>query len=82
MRELRFAKDLYEGSQVDQAVAIFERFGELETVQDEGAFIVRVGASTEGRERRLAGELANYALGLTIRSRRAEADDSDTEESS
>ncbi len=69
MRELRFAKDLYEGTQVDAAVKVFERFGELSTAEADDAWIVTVKASSEARGRRLAGELANYALGLTIRSR-------------
>lgn len=71
MRELRFAKDLYEGTQVDAAVKVFERFGELSTSEADDAWVVGVKASSEARARRLAGEIANYALGLTIRGRRA-----------
>ncbi len=71
MRELRFAKDLYEGTQVDAAVKVFERFGQLSTAEEEGAWIVKVEAPSDARVRRLAGEIANYALGLTIRGRRA-----------
>ena len=73
MRELRFAKNLYQGSQVDAALKVFERFGDLERAEEEGAWIVRISASTEGRERRLAGEIGNYALGLTIRHRDEQA---------
>ena len=71
MRELRFAKDLYEGTQVDAAVKVFERFGRLTTAADDDAWIVRVEAPSDARVRRLSGEIANYALGLTIRGRRA-----------
>jgi len=69
VRELRFAKDLYEGSQVDAAVKVFARFGELGTSEADDAWIVTVDASSDARTRRLAGEIANYALGLTIRRR-------------
>jgi len=69
MRELRFAKDLYEGTQVDAAVKVFERFGELKTTEADDAWVVTVDASSDARVRRLAGEIANYALGLTIRGR-------------
>ncbi|MBO6937617.1 MAG: hypothetical protein JJ863_21790 [Deltaproteobacteria bacterium] len=72
MRELRFAKDLYEGTQVDAAVKVFERFGKLSTAEEADAWIVTVDAPSDARVRRLAGELANYALGLTIRGRQAE----------
>lgn len=75
MRELRFAKDLYEGTQVDAAVKVFERFGELGTTEADDAWVVTVEASSDARVRRLAGEIANYALGLTIRGRRADAED-------
>jgi hypothetical protein len=74
VRELRFAKGLYEGTQVDAAVKVFERFGELSTKEADDAWIVTVDASSDARVRRLAGEIANYALGLTIRSRGAEAE--------
>lgn len=69
MRELRFAKDLYEGTQVDATVKVFERFGEIGTSETDDAWVVTVDASSDARTRRLAGEMANYALGLTIRRR-------------
>jgi len=71
VRELRFAKDLYEGTQVDAAVKVFERFGQLTTAEDDDAWVVTIEAPSDARVRRLAGEIANYALGLTIRGRRA-----------
>ena len=74
MRELRFAKDLYEGTQVDAAVKVFERFGDLKTAEADDAWVVTVEASSDARVRRLAGEIANYALGLTIRGRGKDED--------
>tara|TARA_B100001179_G_C18527826_1_gene375732 strand:+ start:750 stop:977 length:228 start_codon:yes stop_codon:yes gene_type:complete len=72
VKALRFAKDLYVGEQVDAAVKVYGRFGTLELAEDEDAWIVTVDAQTDARTRRLAGELANYALGLTIRQHRGE----------
>lgn len=70
MRELRFDKTLYEGTQVDAAVKLYAGYGTLTLEDSDAAWIVRVEASSRARERRLAGELANYALGLSIRTRR------------
>lgn len=69
MRELRFSKDLYLGEQVDAALQVFARYGRIEREEDEGGWIVRLHAGTRAKERRLAGEIANYALGATIRAR-------------
>ncbi len=69
MRELRFSKELYLGEQVDAALNVYSRFGRIERAEDEGAWIVRVEAATRAKERRLAGEIGNYALGATIRAR-------------
>jgi len=69
VRELRFPKELYLGEQVDAALNVFARFGRLERDEDELTWIVRVHAASAAKERRLAGELANYALGATIRAR-------------
>jgi len=40
-------------------------------VTRDDAWVVTVESSSDARVRRLAGEIANYALGLTIRGRRA-----------
>ncbi|NOY91545.1 MAG: hypothetical protein GXP55_10115 [Deltaproteobacteria bacterium] len=71
MRELRFHRDLYAGEQVDAALKVYERFGTFTTSEEGEHFVVRVESKSAARERRLAGELANYALGLTIRGRGA-----------
>ncbi len=83
MREVRFAKALYVGEQVDAAVKVYAPYGTLTTSEDTDHWVVAIEAGSAARERRLEGELGNYALGLTIRHQAAEsAKDSSAEESS
>jgi hypothetical protein len=63
---LVFHKELYDGFAVDQAIQVYERFGTFERAEEEGRWVVRVAAANPSREERLARELSNYALGLTI----------------
>lgn len=67
MRELRFAKMVYLGEDIDAALGVYERFGKLEREDDATHWIVRVSAASPAKERTLAGELCNYALGLGMR---------------
>lgn len=67
MRELRFHRTLYRGESVDEALKIFDRFARIEREEEEDYWVVRLEAGSEARERRIADELANFALGLTIR---------------
>ncbi|MEM9189607.1 MAG: HxsD-like protein [Myxococcota bacterium] len=69
MRALRFDKDLYFGTAIDEAVGVFRRFAEFELVEEPDAWVVKVEHRDPKRVRRVAGELSNYALGLTIRKR-------------
>ncbi|MEM9067006.1 MAG: HxsD-like protein [Myxococcota bacterium] len=69
MRELRFSKEIYRGEDVDAALRVFEKYGDFEQEATDDAWVIRVSAGSRARERRLAGELGNYALGLTIRHR-------------
>ena len=71
MRTLRFPKEVYLGEQVDAATKVYARFGTLETSEDDGHWIVSLTCTTPEREAKLAGELGNYALGLTVRARSA-----------
>ena len=66
MRELRFSQSVYSGRSIDEALGHFERFGQFERDSADGYWIVRVTGRDAQRTRRLAGELANYALGLTV----------------
>jgi hypothetical protein len=68
--ELRFHRELYSGNAIDEALKIFSGYGSIEQAEEEAHWIVRISADP-AREKRIAGELANYALGLTIKSREA-----------
>lgn len=67
MRTLRFPKAVYPGEQVDAAVKVYERFGTFERADEDTHWRIDVSASTPEREKRLEGELGNYALGLVVR---------------
>jgi hypothetical protein len=64
--ELRFHRELYRGESVDEAIKVYDRFAPIERAEEPGYWIVRIDGE---RARRVADELANYALGLTIQSR-------------
>jgi hypothetical protein len=64
--ELVFHKELYDGFAVDQAMQVYERFGVFQRSEEEARWVVQVSAKNPEREERLARELANFALGLTI----------------
>jgi len=66
--ELRFHRELYDGKAVDEAIQTFTRHATLEPVEDATDWVVRISATSEARERKIANELSNFALGLTIRS--------------
>jgi hypothetical protein len=69
--ELMFNRELYQGTAVDEAVKLFAGLAAFELAEAPRHFIVRVTASTPERERKVAGELGNYALGLTVKHRGA-----------
>lgn len=71
MRELRFHRELYRGESVDEAIRTFEPYATIERSAEPSHWVVRVACATEARERRVADELANYALGKTLESRGA-----------
>ena len=66
-RTLRFSRSLYAGEAVDEACKRFARFASLEREQTGDAWVVTVTPKRPAQLRRLCGELANFALGLTIR---------------
>jgi hypothetical protein len=72
VRELRFHRTLYRGESVDAAIRTFERYGRLERREEPDYWVVAIAAKSARRERRIADELANFALGLTIRERQQE----------
>jgi hypothetical protein len=64
--DLRFDRSLYSGPAVDEAVKVFARHGEFHLSQETEAWVVKLRALKAAQTRRLAHELANYALGLTV----------------
>lgn len=71
MKELRFHRDLYPGEAVDAAIRTFEPWAQVEREALPSHWVVRISARSAAAERRVAGELANFALGLTVRDGRA-----------
>jgi hypothetical protein len=69
--ELRFNRAIYRGEAVDAALKAFSGFAAFEQAVDEDTqhWVVRVHVEPAERERQVAGELGNYALGLTLRQR-------------
>lgn len=66
MIELRFDRTIYSGQAVDEAIKALQRWAELHRVDDPNAWVVRVSSDDPRRERLVAGELGNHALGLTV----------------
>jgi hypothetical protein len=69
MRTLRFHRELYPGPVLDEALKVYEPFATLGRSEEPSHWIVTLAAGSEARERSVAGELGNYALGLTVRKR-------------
>lgn len=67
MKELRFHKAIYPASAVDEAVRVFSPHAQIDRREEGEEWIVEVTAKAPARERRVAGELGNYALGLSLR---------------
>lgn len=66
MRQVRFARTVYRGEDIDRAVKLYTPYGELSTSETDSHWVVDIECGHKGKERRLAGELCNYALGLTV----------------
>jgi len=69
MTELRFHRHVYRGTAVDEAVKSFGSFAEFDLVEEADYWVVRLTARDPARERKIAGELGNWALGLTVQKR-------------
>lgn len=69
MRELRFHRELYRGEAIDAAAKVYAPYASIELVEEPSHWVVRVSAASVGRETKVARELANHALGATIRDR-------------
>jgi hypothetical protein len=68
MTELRFHRELYRGTAIDEALKVFAAYAQFEQAEEPSHWIVRVTSADPAREKRIARELSNYALGLTIKS--------------
>jgi hypothetical protein len=68
--ELRLHRDLYLGAAVDEALGVFASHATFERDEAPAHWVVKITARTPQRERRVAGELGNYALGLTVKGRK------------
>lgn len=67
MKALCFHRDLYPGEAVDAAIKTFEPWARITRESSASHWIVEITARSPSAERRVAGELANFALGLTVR---------------
>lgn len=64
--DLKFHRTLYAGEAVDEAVQRFRRHIDVELAEHPDVWHVRLRSRKPGQSRRVARELANFALGLTI----------------
>ncbi|MBX7190456.1 MAG: HxsD-like protein [Sandaracinaceae bacterium] len=69
MRTLRLHRELYRGEAIDAAAKIYASYAQIALVEEPAYWVVNVTASSPARELRVARELANQALGLTVRDR-------------
>ena len=65
MTELRFHRGIYSGLAVEEAVKLFAQYAVFRVREEPDHWVVEVEGGA--RERRVAGELGNYALGLTVK---------------
>ena len=66
MRTLKFHHHVYSGRAIDDALGRLARFGNIDRSFEGEYFVVHVSAGSPAKERQLAGEIANHALGLTV----------------
>ncbi len=73
MTTLRFHRELYSGPCVDEAVKLFAAHARFDLREEPEHWVVDLSAAGDdaARERAVAGELGNYALGLTVKKRGA-----------
>lgn len=65
-RVLRLHRELYLGSAIDQAVELYGGHARIARSDDVDHVVLCIESARPGRAERVARELANYALGLTI----------------
>ncbi|EDM81027.1 hypothetical protein PPSIR1_25646 [Plesiocystis pacifica SIR-1] len=65
-KELRFPREVYAGTAVDEAVKVWGKFADFELSETEDHWVVKVTPKHEGAARQIIGEFGNYVLGLTV----------------
>jgi hypothetical protein len=66
---LKFHREFYRGTAVDEAVKMFAAYAEFSLREESEHWVVQLSTDDEARERTIAGELGNWALGLTVQKR-------------
>jgi hypothetical protein len=69
---MRLHCELYSAPALASAIQVFEGYASVTMRKDEQYFLVTVSADSETVEDRVAAELSNYALALTIEERRSQ----------
>lgn len=64
--ELRLHRDLYGARAIDDAIALYGGHATISKRDENAHVVVSISSEREGRAERVARELGNYALGLTI----------------
>lgn len=70
-QHVRLHRGLYATSAIDEAVALYAPHASIERADEGEHVVLSITSDREGRAERVARELANYALGLTIQGREA-----------
>lgn len=66
---VRFHREIYDGKAVDAAVKQLADYASFELIEEPSYWVVKVEAEDDATARAVAGELGNFALGLTIQQR-------------
>ncbi len=69
MTTLRFHRAVYSGPALDEAMKVFAPYAKIDGREEPEHWVVTIDGGE--RERAVAGELGNYALGLTVKNRGA-----------
>lgn len=67
--ELRLHRELYAGTALDQAIELYAGHADITRTDDGAHTVVTIASARPGRAQKVARELGNYALGLTIQAR-------------
>lgn len=70
MSELRLHRSLYAGAAIDSAVELYAGHAAIARADDGEHVVLTITSERAGRADRVARELGNYALGLTVQARK------------